>query len=125
MSSSPDAAHQSGDNAADTLKQAILAELEAHRAELVALSHRIHANPELGFEEDLAADWCTTMLEESGLSVRRGVCDLPTAFEATAGNGEFTVAVCAEYDALPDIGHACGHNVIAAAAVGTGLALAR
>jgi amidohydrolase len=112
------------DVADDSLKQAILAKLETHRDELVALSHRIHANPELGFEEDLAADWCATMLEEAGLSVRRGVCDLPTAFEATAGSGPFTVAVCAEYDALPDIGHACGHNVIAATAVGAGIALA-
>ena len=51
-------------------------------------------------------------------------CDLPTAFVATVGSGPLTIAICAEYDALPGIGHACGHNVIAAAAVGAGLALA-
>lgn len=105
-------------------KQAILTQLGSRRDDLVALSHRIHAHPELCFEEERAAEWCTDLLDEAGLSVRRGVCDLPTAFEATAGSGPLTIAVCAEYDALPDIGHACGHNVIAAAAIGTGIALA-
>jgi amidohydrolase len=56
--------------------------------------------------------------------VDEGVYELPTAFETRAGDGELVVAVCAEYDALPDIGHACGHNIIAATAVGAGLALA-
>jgi metal-dependent amidase/aminoacylase/carboxypeptidase family protein len=59
------------------------------------------------------------------MSVEMGICDVPTAFVATAGSGPVHVAICTEYDALPDIGHACGHNVIAAAAVGAGLALAR
>ncbi len=60
----------------------------------------------------------------AGFAVETGVADLPTAFVATAGTGPFTVGICAEYDALPGVGHACGHNVIAAAAVGAGLALA-
>lgn len=105
-------------------KDAALRRVDAAAEGLVELSHRIHDHPELGFEEELAAGWCAAELEDAGLAVRRGVCDLPTAFEATAGSGPFTIAICAEYDALPGIGHACGHNVIAAAAVGAGLALA-
>jgi amidohydrolase len=105
-------------------KQVVLDRLDSHRADLVDLSHRIHGRPELCFEEERSAEWCSEMLEQAGLSVRRGICDMPTAFEATAGSGPLTIAVCAEYDALPGIGHACGHNVIAAAAVGTGVALA-
>ena len=63
-------------------------------------------------------------LRAGGLSVTEGVYDIPTAFESRSGEGELVVAVCAEYDALPDVGHACGHNIIAASAVGAGLALA-
>jgi amidohydrolase len=92
--------------------------------DLVDLSHRIHAHPETAFEERRAARWCAEMLSEGGLSVEEGVCGLETAFRAEAGSGPFVVVICAEYDALPGIGHACGHNVIAAAAVGAGLALA-
>ena len=91
---------------------------------LVELSRQIHAVPELAFEELQASAWLAEALESEGFAVERGVCDLPTAFVATAGTGPLTVAICAEYDALPGIGHACGHNVIAAAAVGAGLALA-
>jgi amidohydrolase len=90
---------------------------------LVELSHTVHAHPELAFEEERAAGWVADALS-GPFSIESGVCDLPTAFVATAGSGPFTVAICAEYDALPSVGHACGHNVIAAAAVGAGLALA-
>ncbi|MGH9125160.1 MAG: M20 family metallopeptidase [Acidimicrobiales bacterium] len=99
--------------------------IEVARERLVKLSHRIHANPELAFEEERAAAWVAGALDTGGLRVEPGICDLPTAFVATAGSGPLHVAICAEYDALPDIGHACGHNVIAAAAVGAGLALAQ
>ncbi|HYJ73636.1 MAG TPA: M20 family metallopeptidase [Actinomycetota bacterium] len=95
------------------------------RDELVALSHRIHANPELGFEEEQACAWLCELLEGAGLQVERGVGDLPTAFAARAGSGPLHMVVCAEYDALPAVGHACGHNVIAAMAAGAGMALAR
>jgi amidohydrolase len=91
---------------------------------LLDLSHRIHADPELSFEEEHAAAWCAEALTDGGFSVEAGVCDLPTAFVATAGSGPLTIGICAEYDALPGVGHACGHNVIAAAGVGAGLALA-
>ena len=99
--------------------------VEQARDQLVALSHRIHANPELGFEEEQACAWLCELLEGGGLEVERGVGDLPTAFAARAGSGPLHVVVCAEYDALPAVGHACGHNVIAAMAAGAGLALAR
>ena len=109
---------------ADQAKEQAERRLAAAVDDLVDLSHRIHSHPELGFEEERAAAWCTEVLEAGGLAVERGVCGMPTAFTATAGSGALTIAICAEYDALPDIGHACGHNVIAAAAVGAGLALA-
>lgn len=94
------------------------------RPALVSLSHRIHANPELGFEEEKASTWLCESLADAGFAVERGVCDLPTAFVATTGSGPLEIAICAEYDCLPGIGHACGHNVIAAAAIGAALALA-
>src|SRR5262249_52062053 len=93
--------------------------------ELLALSHRIHAHPELGFEEVRAADWLGPALTDAGFAVEPGICDLPTAFRAHAGAGPLHLAICAEYDCLPGIGHACGHNIIAASAIGAALALAR
>src|SRR5262245_1551329 len=99
--------------------------LAAAETELLALSRRIHGRPELAFEEEHAVGWIADVLDAGGFRVERGVCDLPTAFVARAGSGPLHVAICAEYDALPDIGHACGHNVIAALAVGAGLAAAR
>ncbi len=107
------------------IKEATRTLIDGARERLVKLSHRIHANPELAFEEERAAAWVAGALDSGGLSVEAGICDLPTAFVATAGSGPLHIAICAEYDALPDIGHACGHNVIAAAAVGAGLALAQ
>jgi len=99
-------------------------DVTARAHQLVDLSHRIHANPELSFEEVQSSSWCADMLANGGFSVTTGICDLPTAFSATIGSGPLTVGICCEYDALPGIGHACGHNIIAAAAVGAGLALA-
>jgi amidohydrolase len=95
-------------------------------SELEALSHRIHDNPELAFKEEKAHGWLSDFLEKHGARVERGVGGLPTAFRATidgTGRGP-TVAILAEYDALPGIGHACGHNVIATAGAGAGAALA-
>jgi amidohydrolase len=92
---------------------------------LIGLSKRIHANPELGFEEERACEWLSEELADAGFSVERGICDLPTAFAARVGRGPLHVAICAEYDSLPGIGHACGHNIIAASAVGAGIAAAR
>ncbi len=99
--------------------------LQQQREVLIALSHRIHAHPEVGFEEERAARWLCDDLADAGFTVTRGVGDLPTAFTARAGSGPLHVAFCAEYDALPGIGHACGHNMIAAMAVGAAAAAAR
>jgi amidohydrolase len=95
----------------------------AHSA-LVGLSHWIHANPELGFSETLAAGWLSEWLEKAGFEVQRPIAGLDTAISGSFGPGPLHVALIAEYDALPGIGHACGHNVIAASAVGAGVALA-
>jgi amidohydrolase len=87
---------------------------------LLEVSHRIHGHPELVFEERFAAD-----LLASALGTEAGIYGLDTAFEARTGSGDGpTVAVICEYDALPGIGHGCGHNVIAAAGLGAGLAAA-
>ncbi|MEY2433318.1 MAG: hypothetical protein QOC92_3043 [Acidimicrobiaceae bacterium] len=106
------------------LKDAAQREVDLATDALIELSHLVHAHPELNFEEEQSAAFVAGALDAGGLSVETGVCDLPTAFVATAGSGPLTLAICAEYDALPGIGHACGHNIIAAAAVGAGLALA-
>jgi amidohydrolase len=92
---------------------------------VLELSHRIHAHPELGFEEEKASGWLADALDAAGFEVKRGVCDLPTAFSARAGKGPLHIAICAEYDSLPGIGHACGHNMIAAMAIGAGIAAAK
>src|SRR5204863_163030 len=94
--------------------------------DLERLSHRIHESPELAFKEEKAHAWLTEFLAKHGARVERGVGGLATAFRATipgSGAGP-TIAIMAEYDALPGIGHACGHNVIATAGVGAGAALA-
>ena len=103
-------------------KAAALEKLNSWHSRLLELSHRIHAHPEIGFEEVQAAAWIAKVLSEAGFDVRAGICDLPTAFLATAGKGPLCIAICAEYDALPGLGHACGHNIIAAAAAGAGIA---
>lgn len=92
--------------------------------ELLALSRRIHANPEVAWEEEKAARWTAYALDDLGYEVVTGTAGLPTAFTATVGSGPLHLAICAEYDALPGLGHACGHNVIAAAAVGAAAGLA-
>src|ERR1700691_3264252 len=96
--------------------------LQVIQTDIVGLSHRIHANPELGFEEVKASTWLAEMLADAGMAVTLGICDLPTAFVARTGNGPLHIAICAEYDSLPGIGHACGHNLIAAMAAGAGIA---
>jgi amidohydrolase len=109
---------------ATSAKKAAAAVVERHLSELVSLSHRVHATPELCYEETDSARAVAETMRAAGLAVDEGVYDLPTALESRSGEGELVVAVCAEYDALPGIGHACGHNIIAATAVGAGLALA-
>ncbi len=102
-------------------KEAAQAAVDAARDDLTALSRRIHANPELGYEEEQASGWLEETLDAAGFAVEPGICGLPTAFRATKGSGPLHIVVCAEYDALPGIGHACGHNLIAASAAGAGI----
>lgn len=104
------------------LKALVIAEIETHRQQLHQLSLKIHSNPELGFQEVKAAAWLSQYLEENGFSIERGICELPTAFRGSYGQGKPAIALLAEYDALPKLGHACGHNLIAGGAVGAAVA---
>jgi amidohydrolase len=92
--------------------------------DLVELSHAIHAEPELAFAEHRSCAKTQALVAERGFEITAAAGGLDTAFRADFGSGPLTVGVCAEYDALPGIGHACGHNIIAASAVGAALALA-
>ncbi|WP_085945749.1 M20 family metallopeptidase [Actinopolyspora halophila] len=100
------------------------AAVEHRREELIELSHDLHANPETSLREHRSAARVAERLAEHGFTVERPVAGLETAFTAEYGSGDFVVGLCAEYDALPEVGHACGHNIIAAAAVGAALMLA-
>jgi len=104
-------------------KRTAEAAVDAALGELLRLSHDLHAHPELSYQEVRSAAATAVALERGGFAVTRGTAGLPTAFTAEAGTGPLVVAICAEYDALPDVGHACGHNIIAATAVGAGIGL--
>ena len=104
----------------ENLASAIKGRIDDLSDTLLEVSHSIHAHPELAFEERHAAGLLADTLDAQGLTAERGVFTLETAFEAklpTTGAGP-TVAILAEYDALPGIGHACGHNIIGTAATG-------
>ena len=107
----------------ERLKTTAIGWVDSHREELIELSLRIHRNPELGFQEVKASAWLTEYLEGNGFEVEKGICQLATAFRGIYGSGKPTIALLAEYDALPEVGHACGHNIIATAAVGAAVAL--
>jgi len=109
----------------EKLKASVTGEIGALRHQLSQIALKIHANPELGFQEVKAAEWLTQFLEENGFSIERTICRLPTAFKASYGKGKPAIAILAEYDALPDLGHACGHNLIATCAIGAGVASKR
>lgn len=109
-----------GATASSTVEDVVL----RRRDDLVALSHSIHAEPELAFEEHRSCAKAQILVAERGFEITAAAGGLDTAFRAVFGSGPLVIGVCAEYDALPEIGHACGHNIIAASAVGTALALA-
>ncbi|MGW2340088.1 amidohydrolase [Streptomyces sp. NPDC001661] len=98
--------------------------VHAWRERLIGLSHSLHAEPETALQEHRSATKIADLLDAAGFTVTRPLDSLPTALDATYGSGELVLAFCAEYDALPGIGHACGHNVNGAAAVGAALGLA-
>ncbi|MFQ4150410.1 M20 family metallopeptidase [Arthrobacter sp. LAPM80] len=92
---------------------------------IIAFSHKLHQHPETGFQEHQAVRWLADELKTiPGVRIEVGLGKLPTALKAEAGTGELVLSICAEYDALPGIGHACGHNIIASAALGAFTALA-
>ncbi|KIP52237.1 amidohydrolase [Leucobacter komagatae] len=108
----------------DSVRRAIAAGVDEWHDRVEALARELHANPELAFEEHRSAKAIAALLESGGFAVDRGVGGLDTAFEARAGSGPLEVVLCVEYDALPGIGHACGHNLIAGTSVAAALALA-
>src|SRR5688572_13542256 len=109
----------------ETAKKTVIAEIDRRADDLIGISHEIHAHPELAYEEHFAHDVLTAAIADAGLPVTAHAYGLDTAFVSVTGPGDGPlVAVLCEYDALPEIGHACGHNVIAAAGLGAGLAAA-
>ena len=109
-------------------KRRIAAAVAAARGEILGLSHRIHANPEPAFEEHQAAAWCAEVLAAHGFAVELPAGRLATAIRATRAGGRGgpspRIGILAEYDALPGLGHGCGHNTMAASGVGAAIALA-
>jgi amidohydrolase len=109
-------------------KTAVAAAVERNRGEILELSHRIHANPEPAFEEVQAATWIAEILDRRGFAVEHPAGRLATAIRAVRPNGlggeRPRIGILAEYDALPGLGHGCGHNTMAASGVGAALALA-
>jgi len=108
--------------AIDKLKALVIKEVDSHHDQLRELSLKIHSTPELGFHETKAAGWLTQYLKKNGFSIERGISGLATAFKGSYGKGKPAIALLAEYDALPKLGHACGHNLIAGSAVGAAVA---
>ena len=106
----------------ERLKTSVVGEIDTRCQQLSELSLKIHANPEIAFQEVKSATWLTEYLKENGFSIEQGICGLSTAFRASYGQGKPAIAILAEYDALPKLGHACGHNIIATSAVGAGIA---
>lgn len=107
------------------MKDDLCRRIDALRPEMERISAAIHGAPEVGFEEVKASGWLTEFLAGHGLSVRRGVAGLPTAFRAERGEGGApSLAFLAEYDALPGLGHGCGHNLIGTASCAAAIALA-
>jgi amidohydrolase len=107
------------------VKDRIEKEAQALHPRLIQIAQGMHANPEIAFQEHESMTALTNELEEHGFEVERGIAGLETAFVATYGSGEPVVAIIAEYDALPGLGHACGHNLIGTWAMGAGIALRR
>ncbi|MBV9046396.1 MAG: amidohydrolase, partial [Alphaproteobacteria bacterium] len=110
----------------DKLKKDVCSAVDDMRAELLGVSHAIHAEPELALEEFKAAERLTGAVEDHGLKVQREAFGLKTGYVAEFGKaGAPNIAILSEYDALPGIGHACGHNIIATSGLGAALALSK
>jgi amidohydrolase len=108
----------------ETLKKDVAAAVDAMRAELLFLSHAIHGEPELALQEFMAAQRLADAVAGHDIAVTRGTFGLKTSYVAEFGNQRGpNVAILSEYDALPGIGHACGHNIIATSGYGAAIAL--
>ena len=108
----------------DALKRETCDRIDALAPELIDISHQIHAKPELAFHEHFAAGLLADTLEKHDLETKRNAFGLETAYASSFGDGDTEVAILSEYDALPGIGHACGHNIIATTGLGAALGLA-
>lgn len=105
------------------IKAAVKDAIEAFGDRAINLSHRIHSTPELGFAEYYSSREVANELRDAGFSVTERAFGLETAIAGVAGEGSFKAIMVAEYDALPELGHACGHNIIAACAVAAAVGL--
>lgn len=106
------------------VKDAVAEEVDTVRPAVEKVSADIHAHPELGYEEHQASGWLADLLSDHGFAVQRKVAGLDTAFRAEYRGGDGpTIALLAEYDALPGIGHGCGHNLICTASSAAAIAL--
>jgi amidohydrolase len=109
--------------ASDSVRSAIASRVTASQDTLIQLSHRIHSTPEIAWEEYQSSAWVAQCMSDAGFDVTTNYLDVETAVSATKGTGPLHLVVCAEYDALPGLGHACGHNIIAASSVGAAIAI--
>src|ERR1700761_7942520 len=109
----------------EQLKKDVAAAVDAMRDELLALSHSIHDEPELALEEFKSAEKLCRAVEHHDLKVQREAFGLKTGYASEFGDKGPTIAILSEYDALPGVGHACGHNIIATAGLGAALALSK
>jgi len=109
----------------EAIKNHVCDEVEALRTKMIQINDWLYDHPELGSEEYQSSEYLTAILERKKFVVHRGTARIPTAFTASFGEGSPKVAFLAEYDALPGVGHGCGHNMIAASAVGAGIAVSK
>lgn len=107
------------------MKEKIMGAVNAVGPELDELSRNMYDNPELGYEEFKACAWHTELLEKYGFTVEKNYCNIATAYKASYDSKKpgLTIAFLAEYDALPGVGHGCGHNILGATSLGAGIAL--
>lgn len=108
----------------NTSDSTVVDAVTTHHPQLIALSRDLYDHPEIAWEEVRSAHRVASALSDGGFDITERYCELDTAFAAQIGSGDLHVALCAEYDALPGLGHACGHNLISAITVGAALALA-
>jgi len=109
------------------LKQKAIENVDAVKDKLISISDQMYKEPEIGLQEFKSSKLLVDLLKDNGFQVETGLCDMPTSFRAVKRGkpGGPTVAILAEYDALPEIGHGCGHNIIGTSAAGAGVALSK